>query len=181
MFMRFPPRAAWLAGVGLAQFGEFGFVILQLATKENVVTSDAIAPLLNAGILSMFLTPLIVYKAPHFTAGERVLDPLAKLLRAKSAEDLEQKTVGHNDHVIIIGYGISGELLASSLRTLSIETVVLEMNSDNVSKRARTGRSSLLCRCNQRRGTGTRTPRIMPCCCGYDQRSRGHKTRACYD
>jgi CPA2 family monovalent cation:H+ antiporter-2 len=134
MFMRFPPRAAWLAGVGLAQFGEFGFVILQLATKENVVTSDAVAPLLNAGILSMFLTPLIVYKAPHFTAGERVLDPLAKLLRAKSAEDLEQKTVGHNDHVIIIGYGISGELLASSLRTLSIETVVLEMNSDNVTK-----------------------------------------------
>jgi CPA2 family monovalent cation:H+ antiporter-2 len=133
MFMRFPPRAAWLAGVGLAQFGEFGFVLLQLAIKENVVTNEAIAPLLNAGILSMFLTPLIVYKAPHFTAGERVLDPLAKLLRAKSAEDLEKKTVGHNDHVIIIGYGISGQLLTSSLRSLSIETVVLEMNSDNVS------------------------------------------------
>jgi len=132
MFMRFPPRAAWLAGVGLAQFGEFGFVLLQLATKENVVSSEAIAPLLNAGILSMFLTPLIVYKAPHFTAGERALDPLAKLLRTKSAEDLEQKTVGQNDHVIIIGYGISGQLLTSSLRTLGIETVVLEMNSDNV-------------------------------------------------
>jgi len=134
MLMRFPPRAGWLAGVGLAQFGEFGFVILQLATKENVVTSEAVAPLLNAGILSMFLTPLIVYKAPHFTAGERILDPLAKLLRAKSAEDLEQKTVGHNDHVIIIGYGISGELLTSSLRSLNIESVVLEMNSDNVTK-----------------------------------------------
>ena len=132
MFMRFPPRAAWLSGVGLAQFGEFGFVLLQLATKENVVSSEAIGPLLNAGILSMFLTPLLVYKAPHFTAGERALDPLAKLLRAKSAEELEQKTVGHNDHVIIIGYGISGQLLSSSLRTLSIETVVLEMNSDNV-------------------------------------------------
>jgi monovalent cation:H+ antiporter-2, CPA2 family len=116
----------------LAQFGEFGFVLLQLATKENVVSSEAIGPLLNAGILSMFLTPLLVYKAPHFTAGERALDPLAKLLRAKSAEELEQKTVGHNDHVIIIGYGISGQLLSSSLRTLSIETVVLEMNSDNV-------------------------------------------------
>ena len=132
MFMRFPPRAAWLSGVGLAQFGEFGFVLLQLATKENVVSNETIAPLLNAGILSMFLTPLLVYKAPHFTAGERALDPLAKLLRAKSAEELEQKTVGHNDHVIIIGYGISGQLLTSSLRTLSIETVVLEMNSDNV-------------------------------------------------
>lgn len=130
--MRFPPRAAWLAGVGLAQFGEFGFVLLQLAMKENVVSNEAVAPLLNAGILSMILTPIFVYKAPHFTAGERILDPLAKLLRAKSAKDLEEKTVGHNDHIIIIGYGISGQLLASSLRTLSIETVVLEMNSENV-------------------------------------------------
>jgi len=130
--MRFPPRAAWLAGVGLAQFGEFGFVLLQLAMKENVVSNESVAPLLNAGILSMILTPIIVYKAPHFTAGERILDPLAKLLRAKSAKDLEEKTVGHNDHIIIIGYGISGQLLASSLRTLSIETVVLEMNSENV-------------------------------------------------
>ena len=126
-------QAAWLAGVGLAQFGEFGFVVLQLALREKIVSEESIAPLLNAGILSMFLTPLIVYKAPHFTAGERILDPLTKLLRTKSAEDLEQKTVGHNDHVIIIGYGISGQLLTSSLRTLSIETVVLEMNSDNVS------------------------------------------------
>ena len=93
--MRFPPRAAWLAGVGLAQFGEFGFVILQLATREGVVASDTVGPLLNAGILSMFLTPLLVYKAPHFTAGERALDPLAKLLRARSAEELEERTTGH--------------------------------------------------------------------------------------
>ena len=49
MFMRFPPRAGWLAGVGLAQFGEFGFVILQLATKENVVSSETVAPSLMPG------------------------------------------------------------------------------------------------------------------------------------
>jgi CPA2 family monovalent cation:H+ antiporter-2 len=116
MFMRFPPRAAWLSGVGLAQFGEFGFVLLQLATKENVVSSEAIGPLLNAGILSMFLTPLLVYKAPHFTAGERALDPLAKLLRAKSAEELEQKTVGHNDHVIIIQACVHYQLKLWSLK-----------------------------------------------------------------
>lgn len=131
-FMRFPPRAAWLAGVGLAQFGEFGFVILQLATREGVVSGEAVGPLLNAGILSMFLTPLLVYKAPHFTAGERALDPLAKLLRARSAEELEERTVGHSDHVVIIGYGLAGQFLTSSLRELKIEVVALEMNSDNV-------------------------------------------------
>jgi CPA2 family monovalent cation:H+ antiporter-2 len=116
--MRFPPRAAWLAGVGLAQFGEFGFVILQLAIHEGVVLESEIGTLLNAGILSMFLTPLLVYKAPHFTAGERALDPLAKLLRARSAEELEDRTVGHNDHVVVIGYGLAGRLLTNSLSRL---------------------------------------------------------------
>ena len=43
--MRFPPRAAWLAGVGLAQFGEFGFILLQLASREGLVTNAEIAPL----------------------------------------------------------------------------------------------------------------------------------------
>jgi CPA2 family monovalent cation:H+ antiporter-2 len=131
-FMRFPPRAAWLAGVGLAQFGEFGFIILQLAIQEGVVIENEIGTLLNAGILSMFLTPLLVYKAPHFTAGERALDPLAKLLRARSAEELEDRTVGHSDHVVVIGYGLAGRLLTNSLSRLKIEAVALEMNSDNV-------------------------------------------------
>ena len=135
--MRFPPRAAWLAGVGLAQFGEFGFVLLQLATQEGVVSDSGNCTLLNAGILSMFLTPLLVYKAPHFTAGERALDPLAKLLRARSAEELEESTVGHSDHVVVIGYGLAGQFLTSSLKELEIEVVALEMNSDNV----RTGKN----------------------------------------
>ena len=138
-FMRFPPRAAWLAGVGLAQFGEFGFVILQLAIHEGVVIESEIGPLLNAGILSMFLTPLLVYKAPHFTAGERALDPLAKLLRARSAEELEHRTVGHNDHIVVIGYGLAGRLLTNSLSRLDIEAVALEMNSDNVELGRRLG------------------------------------------
>ena len=132
--MRFPPRAAWLAGVGLAQFGEFSFILLQVAGKEGVVDPTTVAPILNAGIISMFLTPLMVYKAPHFTAGERALDPLAKLLRSRSADELEERTVGHSDHVVIIGYGLSGQLLAASLRSLSIEVIVLGMNADNVAK-----------------------------------------------
>ena len=78
-------EAAWLAGVGLAQFGEFGFVLLQLAARKEWSQTPK-SPLTECGILSMFLTPLLVYKAPHFTAGERALDPLAKLLRARSAE-----------------------------------------------------------------------------------------------
>jgi CPA2 family monovalent cation:H+ antiporter-2 len=78
-FMRFPPRAAWLAGVGLAQFGEFGFIILQLAIQEGVVIENEIGTLLNAGILSMFLTPLLVYKAPPFYSGRTGTGPTGQV------------------------------------------------------------------------------------------------------
>ena len=37
LVMRFPAQAAWLSGIGLAQFGEFGFVLMQLAIDAKVV------------------------------------------------------------------------------------------------------------------------------------------------
>jgi CPA2 family monovalent cation:H+ antiporter-2 len=80
MAMRFPSRVAWLAGVGLAQFGEFGFVLSRLAQSSGVVDEADVSPLLAAGIASMFLTPLFVRAAPHITAGERLLAPLERLI-----------------------------------------------------------------------------------------------------
>ena len=78
--MRFPARAMWLAGVGLAQFGEFGFVLIQLAHSTGLADKHATGTLLAAGIISMFLTPVIIRIAPHVTAGERLLAPLTRLL-----------------------------------------------------------------------------------------------------
>src|SRR3954470_23789685 len=43
MAMRFPSRVAWLAGVGLAQFGEFGFVLARLAQSSGVVDDAAVS------------------------------------------------------------------------------------------------------------------------------------------
>ena len=58
--MRFPARVAWLAGVGLAQFGEFGFVLVKLGEGAGVIDAESSRQLLAAGILSMFLTPALV-------------------------------------------------------------------------------------------------------------------------
>jgi len=69
MVMQFPPRAAWLAGIGLAQFGEFGFVLLQLGQSAGLTDVGTAGMLLTAGILSMFATPLLIRLAPHVSAG----------------------------------------------------------------------------------------------------------------
>jgi len=132
VLMRFPARAAWLAGVGLAQFGEFGFVLVRLGTAHGLMDAEEVAPLLCAGILSMFLTPVLARQAPHVTAGERLLAPLARLLRARSIEQVETLEHVLKEHVVVVGYGLAGKLVSASLRILGVPFVVLELNAENV-------------------------------------------------
>jgi CPA2 family monovalent cation:H+ antiporter-2 len=133
MAMRFPSRVAWLAGVGLAQFGEFGFVLSRLAQQSGVVDDAAVSPLLAAGIASMFLTPLLVRAAPHITAGERLLAPLERLIGVRSIDEADESRKLEN-HVIIIGFGVAGLLTARTLAAAGAPFVVLELNADNVRK-----------------------------------------------
>lgn len=132
VMMRFPPRAAWLAGVGLAQFGEFGFVLVRLGLAAGVITAAEAGPLLSAGILSMFLTPLLIQRAPHITAGERLLGPLARLMRARTLEADDAPVHALKDHVVVVGYGLAGRLLAASLRHVQSQHIILELNAENV-------------------------------------------------
>lgn len=132
MAMRFPSRVAWLAGVGLAQFGEFGFVLTQLAQENAVIEAAQVQPLLAAGIISMFLTPLLVRVAPHITAGERLLAPLERLIGVRGIDEADEVTTRLTDHVVIVGYGLAGSLCARALTESGVPHLVLELNADNV-------------------------------------------------
>lgn len=132
LVMRFPVRVAWLAGVGLAQFSEFGFVLAQLGQQTGVVDAKGLAPVLSAGIVSMFLTPLLVRIAPHVSAGEKLLGPLSKLLGARTIDEvavLGEKPAGH---VVLVGFGLSGQLIARALQACGIKYIALELNADTV-------------------------------------------------
>jgi CPA2 family monovalent cation:H+ antiporter-2 len=131
MTMRFPARAAWLAGVGLAQFGEFGFVLARLGESTGVVDSAAVRPVLEAGILSMFFTPVLVRAAPHLRAGERLLAPLERLIGVRSIDEADEGKHLSN-HVILVGYGVAGRLVAKAMVRSGVEYVVLELNAENV-------------------------------------------------
>ncbi len=130
--MRFPARVAWLAGVGLAQFGEFGFVLARLGRDAGLVDDQTLQPLLAAGIASMFLTPVLVRIAPHVTAGERLLAPLEKLIGVRGIDEVDEKHEPLADHVVIIGYGAAGRLAARALAQSGVAHIVLELNSESV-------------------------------------------------
>lgn len=134
MAMRFPSRVAWLAGVGLAQFGEFGFVLTRLGESHGIVDGNATKPLLAAGIGSMFLTPLLVRAAPHTTAGERLLAPLERLIGVRSIDEADEGEAALEGHVVIVGFGVAGRFAALTLSACGVPFVVFELNADNVRK-----------------------------------------------
>jgi CPA2 family monovalent cation:H+ antiporter-2 len=130
--MRFPARAAWLAGVGLAQFGEFGFVLTRLGQDSGIITAGDSRRLLAAGVVSMFCTPVLVRIAPHFSAGERLLAPLERLLGARGIDELPAEHEVRHGHVIIVGYGVAGRLVARALERCGVPYLVLELNAETV-------------------------------------------------
>jgi CPA2 family monovalent cation:H+ antiporter-2 len=130
--MGFPSRVALLAGVGLAQFGEFGFVLARLGETSGVVDSTKLGPLLAAGILSMFLTPLLVRLAPHLAAGEQLLAPLERRIGGSDLGEADAHAGVPSDHVVVVGFGLAGRLAVRALAACGTRYVVLELNAETV-------------------------------------------------
>ncbi|MEQ1592136.1 MAG: monovalent cation:proton antiporter-2 (CPA2) family protein [Thiobacillaceae bacterium] len=115
--------------LGLAQAGEFGFVLLAQAADLQVLSAGVMQPVLAAMVLSMLIAPVLIYR----------MDPLSRLLggnewsgRAKEVHDIAVKTFGKHHHVVVCGYGRSGQNLARLLDTESISFIALDMDPERV-------------------------------------------------
>jgi CPA2 family monovalent cation:H+ antiporter-2 len=130
---QFSARVAFVAGLGLGQFGEFGFVLAKLGLAHGVVDSAALQPLMAAGIMSMFLTPVVSRLAPYCGPLIQLLRPLERLLGSSQSAPVENDDVAPlNDHVVLVGYGVGGKLASQALARNGFQYVVLDMNAENV-------------------------------------------------
>ena len=59
-----PLRSSLLAGAGLAQIGEFSFVLAVAGKLSNLLTEDLYQIFLSSSIITMIMTPLVVSIAP---------------------------------------------------------------------------------------------------------------------
>jgi CPA2 family monovalent cation:H+ antiporter-2 len=131
--MRLPLRVSVLAGVALAQMGEFSFVLNRAAEGTGLLPIAAGKTLTSAAILTMLLTPLALALGPHIAAGAGRVRWLTRLLGVESAAEAAERGQQWKDHVIIAGYGVAGQEVARSLRSRGdVPYVVVELNPANV-------------------------------------------------
>ena len=68
---RHPPSTSLLVGIGLAQIGEFSFVLVQVARNAGHVSDDIYSAILAASLLSILLNALLVRVGPGWLGRRR--------------------------------------------------------------------------------------------------------------
>ncbi|MHC4607396.1 MAG: cation:proton antiporter [Planctomycetota bacterium] len=126
-----PLRVALITGLVLAQMGEFMFVLLKAAQGTGLASAPVFSNLLAAAILSMLVTPILMYASPHIAAGVVRFGALQRLLGVRIPE-ISDSAAEVSDHVIIAGCGITGRELAAALRARTIPYVIVELNPETV-------------------------------------------------
>jgi len=131
-------KTATHTGLGLAQIGEFSFVLAGAGRAVGLMPYDLYQIFISSSLVTMFATPFILKAAPSAAgwSAEFFGKSMRRSLRFAEGQAFPQWKSGH---VIIVGFGLNGKNLAKVLKRSGVPYVILEMNSDSVRKYAREG------------------------------------------
>lgn len=123
LVLRQPARTALLVGAGVAQTGEFSFLLDRIGREANVLSADQFTLILAACAASIIVAPTLLPLAESLVgrlegrwANRPVLstDPVASPL--------------YRDHVIVCGHGRVGSVVTRTLREWGLTVVVIEQD-----------------------------------------------------
>ncbi|QUV83680.1 monovalent cation:proton antiporter family protein [Chloracidobacterium aggregatum] len=121
------PRVALMAALGIAQIGEFSFVLLKVGAEAGLLEGAAYQTFLAASILTMLATPFLIGLAPALGYQAGRWTGIADTPDAGAAE-----LPPVSGHVIIAGYGLNGRNLARVLRAAGIPYRIIELNIESI-------------------------------------------------
>ncbi|MEM1037091.1 MAG: cation:proton antiporter [Pseudomonadota bacterium] len=108
----------WLFSLGLAQAGEFGFVLLSFTVANGVIPGDLADRLLLIVALSMLLTPAL------FIFYDRLIAPRYAVTDERDMDEVDEKS-----SIIIAGHGRVGGLVSRILRGMGLSPTVIDFSS----------------------------------------------------
>jgi monovalent cation:H+ antiporter-2, CPA2 family len=132
------PGTALRTGLYLAQAGEFGFVLLTLGAQGGLIAPQWMSPVLASMVLSMLATPFIVLHSDRLVARLSASD---WMLQSVALTSIARRSIATEAHVIICGYGRSGQNLARLLAGERIPYMALDLDPDRVRQAAAAGQS----------------------------------------
>jgi CPA2 family monovalent cation:H+ antiporter-2 len=118
----------WLISLGLAQAGEFGFVLISFAVTSAVIPGSIADLLLLIVAISMLLTPML------FILYDRVIAPRYSRQQSREADDINTDA-----KIIIAGHGRFGGIVNRTLQAADYATTVVDYSQDQLEMLRRFG------------------------------------------
>lgn len=126
-------RDQWLFALGLAQAGEFGFVLVSFSVTTNVMPNEVAETLLLVIALSMLITPLL------FILYEVISKRMEETIGPLEPDDIDE-----DGPVIIAGIGRFGQIVNRLVQASGFQTVVLDHNPETIAVMRRFGYKAFL-------------------------------------
>lgn len=144
----YPVRTALTAAIGLAQIGEFSFILAQVARQHGLMPDDGMNLLVATAMISITLNPMLFRSLDRIERAIERVPWLWRLLDARHAKRTSAITTHASTSLaartkplaVIVGYGPVGRLVDALLRDAGLETAIVDMNIDTVRQLQSKGR-----------------------------------------
>ncbi|HSN40262.1 MAG TPA: monovalent cation:proton antiporter-2 (CPA2) family protein [Burkholderiales bacterium] len=125
-------------GLALGACGEFGFVLLSSAYNLGLIQPHTLQPVLAAMVLSMLIAPFIIERSEHIA---RRWSSAEWMNRAMQLHSIAVQSMAANEHVVICGYGRSGQNLSRLLEQERVPFIALDFDPQRIKEAVAAGES----------------------------------------
>ena len=126
-----PLRTMVLAGMALAQVGEFSFILSKTGLESGLLPPEMYQTFLAVSVLTMAATPFLIAYAPSVADLLQRL-PLPRAIKQGSYHLRGAAQFKEKNHLVIVGFGLNGRNISRAAKTSGIPYLVVEVNPDTV-------------------------------------------------
>jgi CPA2 family monovalent cation:H+ antiporter-2 len=134
MLFRYPLKTALIAGLGLAQIGEFSFVLAGEGQKFGLITNDIYLLILGTTAVTLIVTPFILRALPRIFEWAESSKLLKSWLAMVDVPLDASEDLSLENHVVVCGYGRVGSNIVSLLRDCNYPVLVIDQSEERVQK-----------------------------------------------
>jgi monovalent cation:H+ antiporter-2, CPA2 family len=124
-------KTALIAGLGLAQIGEFSFVLASEGQFLGLVSRRVYLLILGTTAVTLMLTPFVLRLVPFLFDFIESMPWLKPYLVDDQVRDYSED-LPHNNHIIVCGYGGIGKNLVKLLQQYQLPVVVIDQSESRI-------------------------------------------------
>jgi monovalent cation:H+ antiporter-2, CPA2 family len=129
---RYPLKTALIVGLGLAQIGEFSFVLASEGLALGLVSRRIYLLILGTTAVTLVITPFVLRLVPFLFSFAESMPWLKPYFDGEGMPKAVSEDLPFKDHVVVCGYGRVGRNLVKLLQQHNLPIVVIDQSESRI-------------------------------------------------